>query len=209
TLIETITPANATNQNVTWSSSDDTIASVSATGVVTGNAIGAATITVTTEDGGFTATSTITVQAATFAVTGITVDPSAITITNGSTTALTETIAPANATNQNVTWSSGDDAIASVSATGVVIGNAIGTATITVTTEDGGFTATSTITVQAATFAVTGITVDPTAITITNGSTTTLIETITPANATNQNVTWSSSDDTIASVSATGVVTGN
>ncbi|WP_205692223.1 Ig domain-containing protein, partial [Cellulophaga sp. Z1A5H] len=203
------TPTNATNQNVTWSSSDDAIASVSATGVVTGNAIGTATITVTTEDGGFTATSTITVQAATFAVTGITVDPSAITITNGSTTTLTETIAPANATNQNVTWTSSDDAIASVSATGVVTGNAIGTATITVTTEDGGFTATSTITVQAATFAVTGITVDPTAITITNGSTTTLIETITPANATNQNVTWSSSDDTIASVSATGVVTGN
>ncbi|MBA6316997.1 Ig-like domain-containing protein, partial [Cellulophaga baltica] len=105
---------NATNQNVTWSSSDDAIASVSATGVVTGNAIGTATITVTTEDGGFTATSTITVQAATFAVTGITVDPTSITITNGSTTTLTETIAPANATNQNVTWSSSDDAIASV-----------------------------------------------------------------------------------------------
>ncbi|WP_165750483.1 Ig-like domain-containing protein [Cellulophaga sp. Z1A5H] len=203
------TPTNATNQNVTWTSSDDAIASVSATGVVTGNAIGTATITVTTEDGDFTASSIITVQAATFAVTGITVDPTAITITNGSTTTLNETIAPANATNQNVTWSSSDDAIASVSATGVVTGNAIGTATITVTTEDGGFTATSTITVQSATFAVTGITVDPTAITITNGSTTTLNETIAPANAMNQNVTWTSSDDAIASVSATGVVTGN
>ncbi|WP_052206663.1 beta strand repeat-containing protein [Cellulophaga baltica] len=209
TLTETIAPANATNQNVTWSSSDDAIASVSVAGVVTGNAIGSATITVTTEDGDFTATSTITVQAATFAVTGITVDPTVITITNGSTTTLTETIAPANATNQNVTWSSSDDAIASVSAAGVVTGNAIGTATITVTTEDGAFTATSTITVQAATVAVTGITVDPTSITITNGSTTTLTETIAPANATNQNVTWSSSDDAIASVNAAGVVTGN
>ncbi|WP_405246591.1 beta strand repeat-containing protein [Cellulophaga sp. Asnod2-G02] len=209
TLTETIAPANASNQNVTWSSSDDAIASVSATGVVTGNATGSATITVTTEDGAFTATSTITVQAATFAVTGITVDPTSITIINGSSTTLNETIAPANATNQNVTWSSSDDAIASVSAAGVVTGNATGSATITVTTEDGGFTATSTITVQAATFAVTGITVDPTAITITNGSTTTLTETFTPANATNQNVTWSSSDDAIASVSATGVVTGN
>ncbi|WFO16753.1 Ig-like domain-containing protein [Cellulophaga baltica 4] len=209
TLTETIAPANATNQNVTWSSSDDAIASVSAAGVVTGNAIGSATITVTTEDGDFTATSTITVQAATFAVTGITVDPTVITITNGSTTTLTETIAPANATNQNVTWSSSDDAIASVSAAGVVTGNAIGTATITVTTEDGAFTATSTITVQAATVAVTGITVDPTSITITNGSTTTLTETITPANVTNQNVTWTSSDDAIASVNAAGMVTGN
>ncbi|WP_182250245.1 Ig-like domain-containing protein, partial [Cellulophaga baltica] len=208
-LSAVVLPANATNQNVTWSSSDDAIASVSAAGVVTGNTTGSATITVTTEDGNFTATSTITVQAATFAVTGITVDPTSITITNGSTTTLTETIAPANATNQNVTWSSSDDAIASVSATGVVTGNATGSATITVTTEDGGFTATSTITVQAATFAVTGITVDPTLITITNGSTTTLTETIAPANATNQNVTWSSSDDAIASVSATGVVTGN
>ncbi|MBA6317000.1 Ig-like domain-containing protein, partial [Cellulophaga baltica] len=71
-------------------------------------------------DGGFTATSLVTVEAATFAVTGITVDPTVITITNGSTTTLTETIAPANATNQNVTWSSDNTSVATVNTSGVV-----------------------------------------------------------------------------------------
>lgn len=62
TLVCTITPSNATNQNVTWSSSDEDVATVS-DGVVTSKAVGSVTITVTTVDGGFTATCTITVSA--------------------------------------------------------------------------------------------------------------------------------------------------
>lgn len=149
TLTATVAPADATNKAVTWSSSDDTIATVSDAGVVTGVAAGTATITVTTVDGSFTATSAVTVEAAIVAVTGVTVSPETDTIAVSETITLTATVAPENATNKAVTWSSSDDTIATVSDAGVVTGVAAGTATITVTTVDGSFTDTSEITVTA------------------------------------------------------------
>ena len=146
TLTATVAPSDATNQNVTYSTSDDAVATVTSAGVVSGIGAGTATITVTTEDGGFTATCEVTVSAATVAVTGVTVSPETDSIAVSETLTLTATVAPADATNKTVTWSSSDDTIASV-ADGVVTGVAGGTATITVTTQDGGFTATSEITV--------------------------------------------------------------
>ncbi|WP_165750494.1 Ig domain-containing protein, partial [Cellulophaga sp. Z1A5H] len=208
TLTGTIAPANATNQNVTWSSDNTGVATVNASGVVTSVGVGDAKITVTTEDGGFTATSLVTVEAAAIAVTSVSISPTSITITNGSTTTLTGTIAPVNATNQNVTWSSDNTSVATVNASGVVTSLGVGDAKITVTTEDGGFTATSLVTVEDDSIAVTSVSISPTAITITNGSTTTLTGTIAPTNATNQNVTWSSSNTSLATVNATGLVTG-
>ena len=148
TLTASVAPADATNKAVTWSSSSDSIATVSDEGVVTGVAEGDATITVTTEDGGFTATCNVTVEAATVAVTGVTVSPTSDSITVEETLTLTATVAPENATNQTVTWSSSDDSIATVE-DGVVTGVAAGNATITVTTEDGGFTATCDVTVTS------------------------------------------------------------
>jgi uncharacterized protein YjdB len=85
----------------------------------------------------------------TVAVTGVTVSPTTASVVAGSTTTLTATVAPANATNQNVTWSSSNTAVATVSSTGVVTGVAAGSATITVTTQDGGRTATCAVTVTA------------------------------------------------------------
>lgn len=147
TLTPTIAPSNATNQNVTWSSNDEAIATVE-DGVVTALTAGAATITVTTVDGSFTATCGVTVENA-VAVTGVTVSPDTDSIQVNEEITLTATIAPANATNQNVTWSSSDDTIATVTDAGVVKGIAQGNATITATTEDGNFTDTSAITVTA------------------------------------------------------------
>ena len=112
-------------------------------GVVTGVAAGNATITVTTVDGSFTATCEITV---TTPVTGVTVSPTSDSIAVSETLTLTATVAPEDATNKAVTWSSSDDLIATVE-DGVVTGVAAGDATITVTTVDGGFTATCEITV--------------------------------------------------------------
>lgn len=82
-------------------------------------------------------------------VTGITVSPTTATVKAGSTTTLTATVAPANATNKSVTWTSNNESAATV-ANGVVTGVAEGTATITATTVDGSFTANCTVTVKSA-----------------------------------------------------------
>ena len=206
-LTATIAPENATNKNVTWTSSDTNVAEVNASGLVTAKATGTATITVTTVDGAKTATCTITVQAATVAVTGVTLNSHAETLTVDETFQLSATVAPDNATNTNVTWTSSNSNVAEVSASGLVTANAAGTATITVTTVDGAKTATCTITVQAATVAVIGVTLNSNAETLTVGGTIQLTATVAPDNATNTNVTWTSSNANVAEVSASGLVT--
>ena len=148
-LTATVAPANATNKNVSWTSSNSAIATVNSSGLVTGVAVGSATITVTTQDGNRTATSAITVTAANIAVTGVTVSPTSASIAAGGTQQLTATVAPANATNKNVSWTSSNTAVATVNASGLVTAVAAGSATITVTTQDGNRTATSAITVTS------------------------------------------------------------
>lgn len=153
TLTATITPANADNQAVTWSSDNTAVATVNQNGKVTGVAAGTATITVTTADGNKTATCTVTVpdpSADPVAVTGVSLNKTSTSLTVGSSETLTATVAPANATNQAVTWSSNNTAVATVNQNGKVTAVAAGTATITVTTADGNKTATCTVTVSAA-----------------------------------------------------------
>jgi uncharacterized protein YjdB len=149
TLTAAITPANATNKNVTWSSSAPAVATVNASGLVTAVAAGSATITVTTADGNKTATCAVTVTATSVPVTGVTLDKTALTmLTIGGTEILTATVAPSNATNKAVTWSTSAPTVATVDTSGVVTAVAAGTAVITVTTADGNKTATCTVTVQ-------------------------------------------------------------
>ena len=131
--------------NVTWSSGNTAVATVNSAGLVTAVAGGSATITGTTASGSFTATSTVTVS---FAVSGVSVSPSSITLQPTQTTQLIKTITPANAANQNVTWGSNNTSIASVDNNGTVTAIAEGTATVTVTTVDGSFTAQAQITVN-------------------------------------------------------------
>ena len=148
---------------------------------------------------------------ATVAVTGVTVAPAALTLEVGQTGALTATVAPATATNKAVTWTSSAPAIATVDASGTVKGIAPGTATITVKTADGGKTATCAVTVKAAAapaVKVTGITLNYSSITV-NGDLerVQLIATVAPATATDQSLTWTSSDASVASVDGAGLVT--
>jgi uncharacterized protein YjdB/endoglucanase Acf2 len=148
-LTATIAPSNATNKNVTWTTSNASVATVSNTGLVTAVAVGTANITVTTQDGNRTATSAITVTSTNVSVTGVTLSPTSASIAVSGTQQLTATVAPANATNKNVTWSSNNNSVATVNASGLVTGVAAGSATITVTTQDGNRTATSAITVTS------------------------------------------------------------
>ena len=198
TLIATVTPDNATNKEVTWTSSDDTVASVT-DGKVTAQRAGNATITVTTEDGGKTATCEVIVNAKVYPVTSVSLDKTSVTLTEGEDITLIATVTPDNATNKEVTWTSSDDTVASVT-DGKVTAQRAGNATITVTTEDGGKTATCEVTVKAKVYHVTSVSLDKTSATLTEGEDITLIATVTPDNATNKEVTWTSSDDTVASV---------
>ncbi len=208
TVTATVAPANATNKDVTWTSSDEAIATVDATGKITAKAIGAAVIIATTVDGGKTATCNLTVSASVVAVTGVSISPTSLEMTYGESKTLTAIIAPENATNKNVTWKTNDPVIATVDANGKVTGLAVGIAVITVTTVDGGKTATCAVNVKSAEIKVTGITITPNKLTINKGESKKLTVSITPENASNTNVTWTSNDPTIATVDATGKVTG-
>jgi len=145
-LNATIAPANATNQNVTWSSSNTSVATVNNSGLVTAISAGTATITVTTADGNKTASSAITVAA--IPVSSVAVSPTSASLYAGNTQQLTATISPANATNKNVIWSSSNTSVATVNSSGFVTAVSAGTATIIATTQDGNKTSSATITVN-------------------------------------------------------------
>ena len=152
-LTATVAPANATNKNVTYATSNAAVATVSESGLVTAVAKGTADITVTTADGNKTAVCKVTVdiadQPTTVAVTGVTLDKTEATLTGkGQTVQLTATVAPANATNKNVTYATSNEKVATVSPEGLVTAVAKGTADITVTTADGNKTAVCKVTVS-------------------------------------------------------------
>ena len=151
TLIATITPSNATNQDVNWSISDSDIATVTQNGLVTAYAGGQATVTVETVDGNFTDTCLVTVNYPVdiYAVSSVSLDQKSLLMNVENTATLTPTIFPSTATNKNVTWSSSNSAIVSVNNSGLLTAVAEGNATITVTTVDGGFTATCAVRVSA------------------------------------------------------------
>ena len=147
TLTATVAPVDATNGAVTWNIAPAGVATV-VNGVVTPAAPGTATITVTTTDGSKTATCTVTVNASTVTVIGVTLEPATLTLEEGETETLVPNVAPANASDNSVTWTSDKPEVATVE-NGVVTAVSAGTATITVTTTDGAKTATCTVTVNA------------------------------------------------------------
>lgn len=200
-LTATVTPANASNKNVTWSSSNTAAVTVSATGLATGIASGTGIISVTTTDGGFVANITISVAVPHVAVTGVTITEGA----SGSvldTKQLTAVVAPANATVKTVTWASSDATVASVSATGLVKALKPGTTNVTVTTTEGAFKATYAVTVPA----VGSLSTDSFG-NVLVGNKIQLTYTTSPAGAPLTDITYSSSNTAQATVDATGLVT--
>ena len=145
-LTATVLPENATDKSVTWSSSNEAVVTV-IDGKVTALTEGEASIVVKTNDGGFTDTCKVVVKIPFIHVTSITLDKAELTLNVQETATLTATILPEAAMDKSVTWSSSNDEVATV-AKGVVTAVAEGTATITVTTTDGGLTATCAVTVK-------------------------------------------------------------
>ena len=146
-LTATITPENATNKNVRWSSSNTSVASVDNDGKVTAMNTGYTTITVTTEDGEKTATCEVTVTEKTYNVKSISLNTSEVSMMVGDEFTLEATITPENAINKTILWSCDNPAVASIE-NGKVKALQSGSATITATTQDGGKTASCKISVM-------------------------------------------------------------
>ena len=148
-LTANIEPSTATNRTLKWSSNNTSIATVDSNGNVKGIKEGKVVITVTSSNGKVTATKEITIVPKKIVkVTSVSIS-GASEVTVGNTIKLTANVKPTDADNKKVTWSSNNTSIATVDSKGNVKGIKAGTATITVTTEDGKKTATKKITVKA------------------------------------------------------------
>ena len=207
TLIPTVNPDNAADKSVSWTSSDDKVVIVDNSGKVTAKSKGTATITATAKDGsGKNASCSVTVKRL---VSSIQLNKTSLTMYRGSsnvTETLTATVNPSTANNTSVTWTSSNTTVATVSSSGVVTGKSRGNATITVTANDGsGVSATCEVEVKQY---VTWITLSKTSLSLVIGAEETIsVTSVLPDNANDKTYTWSSSDNSIASVDQTGKIT--
>ena len=202
-LVATVIPENATDKTISWSSSDSAIASVDNEGKVMAVKEGAATITA--KAGGKTATCSVSVSKKVLAVTEVSLSKTELTLTEGEEETLSATVTPDDATDITVTWSSSDTTVASVDDNGKVTAVKEGEATITA--KAGEKTATCVVSVSKKVIAVTAVMLSKTDLALTEGEEETLSATVSPDDATDKSVTWSSSNVAIASVDGNGKVT--
>jgi uncharacterized protein YjdB/alpha-tubulin suppressor-like RCC1 family protein len=209
-LAATIAPAGATNKGVDWASSPPGVVSIAGGGldvVVSPVAEGAATITVTTADGGFTDACAVTVTriVSSVPVTGVGLSPGTLDLNvGGAKGTLTASVAPPNASNQGVSWQTSAQGVATVAGSGPiaeVTAVANGTARITVATDDGGHTAVCDVTVRTP---ATGVALNKNAMTLAEGDSETLVATVAPPTASNPGVSWQTSDPGVATVAPSG-----
>ena len=139
-------------------------------------------------------------------VSSVSLSTTELSLTEGDTYNLVATIIPYNASEKTVTWSSSNTSVATVSSSGIVTAESVGSSVITVRTDDGGKTATCAVTVSAKVINVTSVSLDKTSLTMTEGDIQTLTATVLPSDATDKSVTWSSSNTSVATVSSTGEV---
>ena len=205
TLIATILPENATDKSVEWSSSDESVATIDANGLVTAIAVGEAIITVTTVDGS-NLTASCKVSVVPTLAESITLDKTEINLEATETATLIVTVLPELTTDKSVEWTSSDETVAIVDENGVVTAVAVGEAIITAATADGSnLSATCKVTVVPT--LATSITLDKTEYEIAEKSDFQLVATVLPELATDKGVVWSSSDKWVASVNENGLVT--
>ncbi len=194
-LQASIAPSYATDQTVTWTTSDNTVAIV-ARGVVTAVAPGVAVITA--KAGDKEATCVVTVEKRYVEVMGILLSQSTATMTEGDELTLTATVLPEDADEKAITWETSNADIATVK-DGVV--TAIVPGTVTITAKAGGRQATCVVTVEKRYIPVTDIILNYTEVELKVGEKVTLSATVLPENADNKVITWSSSDVRVATIS--------
>ena len=202
----TISPSDATNQGVMIESTDDEVINISDNYVI-GLKEGAATVTITTVDGEYSGKINVNVSKGKNIVneTGLTVSPTNINLSVGGTFEVEAKVTPSNATYKELNWSSSNENVATVN-NGLIVGNSKGKAEIIVTTANKKIT--KKITVNVTDIEITSITLDKSSETIKIGETLSLIKTISPNNASSQNVSWDSSNTSVATVDSNGLVTG-
>lgn len=189
-----------TTDEVLWASSDENVLTVDADGLVTALGNGKATITATAGDQVDSITVTVVTPAS-----GVELDAESLTLyIGGDASKLTARVLPAIASDKDVLWASSDDGVVTVDGDGVVFPAGVGSATVTATTVDGGFTASCAVTVGEH---VSGIELDKGEISIIGAGTAELRATVSPDAALDKSVTWSTSDASVATVDESGLVT--
>ena len=201
TLIASIKPDAATNKEVVWMSTNENVATV-ANGVITAVATGQATIKVTTVEGGFVAECMVVV---TNPLKQITIDQHEVSIPLDEQITLKATLTPADADEQTIVWTSSDMNIATVS-NGVVTALEVGKTTIYAKNVDGTISDSCLVTVIKPIINVTSVTLDQVELTLDVPQTATLIATVSPEDADDKSVSWTSDNNEVATV-ADGLVT--
>ena len=206
-LRATIAPENATTQTITWTSDNPAIATVNENGLVTAVASGNTVIRAKVVGPNGEETTAACQVTVTTNAEGVGLDKTEMALTLGGTVTgqLTATVSPDNATDKSVTWTSSDETIATVDG-GVVRAVGTGTADVTASVTVNGTTYTAACKVTV-TQPVTGISVNPAALNLTEGDARALTATVGPENATNRAVVWTSSNPSVAAVDGNGVVT--
>ena len=205
TITATVLPENATNKKVTWESEDPSIATVDKNGVVKGKKVGTTYIVCTTNNSSKIATCKVTVKKGVLSKS-IKLNKSKLTIDDGKSYTLKATFNPTNTTTKTCTWTSSNKEVVKVSSKGVITAVGPGTATITCKTKDTGKTAKCTVTVKKVT--PTSVVLDKSSYQVAYGKTLQLKATVYPTNASDQRLTWTSSNPDYVKVSSTGKVTG-
>lgn len=201
-LVAEVLPANAGDKTVIWESSDPSVATVSDEGLVTALASGLTEVSVSTAGREFSETCVVTVEKD---ATGISLNETSLLMVVEQSVQLYATVKPDGVTNDKVRWSSTDENVASVSDEGLVTAKNAGEAFICATSQDGGFHDKCFVKVRSK---VEGITITGDATSVYIGEKLRLKYSITPADAANVDIVWSSEDTKKATVDQDGVVTG-
>ena len=208
-LVCTVSPTNASDNSVIWSSTDEKVAKVDASGQVTAIAPGTATIIVKANDNGKRASCTVTVVPPPVLVSSITLSQTSATLAFGQTLALTATVLPEDATDPTVVWTSSNEKVATVSNGTVTASNTAGTVTITAKSQSTPqVTATCTVTVKSKIVSVNGVYLDQVNMYLYVNQSKKLTATVSPSNADNKAVTWSAAQGGVVRVDQSGNVTG-